>query len=97
MNTRLSAISKQAADEIKGFGNTSDVFSKEKLLLRVLRVREWESKLIRFVGAFAKYRLQFEEVFALHVAPSEHIRETKDVFDTVDGRSASNLLFWSCG
>ncbi|KAI0960928.1 hypothetical protein AcV7_000168 [Taiwanofungus camphoratus] len=68
IEARLQGLSQQTAEDIKDCANTCDIYSRKKLLVKVLRGLDWEEKLRSFIRLFTKRRAEFEFALACHNA-----------------------------
>ena len=65
---RMQGLIKQIADDIKRCANTCDVWSKMRLLARILKAPFWEGTFVDFVNLFAQRRTDLEFAMSMHTA-----------------------------
>lgn len=64
----MQFIAVRAAQDIKDCANVCDMYSKKKLLVKVLKGPIWEGQLAEFFGRFQKCRSEFEFALSIHTA-----------------------------
>lgn len=65
---RLARISRMIADDIKECQFACDIYSKKKVVVKVLKSQQWESKLSGFVSVFVERRRELEFALAIFTA-----------------------------
>ncbi len=66
MESRLEDLVKQTADDIKACANACDVYSKTRLLAKVLRSATWDDLFKQYVELFAQRRVDFLLRISVH-------------------------------
>ena len=91
---RLKSLVERTAEDIKTCSNVCDVYTKKRLLAKVLLSSLWDMKLLDFVELFAKRRKEFEFELTIHTsqgidkanaklhAIGNATKEIKEQFDT---------------
>ena len=67
---RMQGLLKQTAEDIKLCANLCDVWSKKKLLARILKAPFWEDKFSGFEALFAQRRKDFMRAMSMHAVRS---------------------------
>ncbi|KAJ7461994.1 hypothetical protein FB451DRAFT_1267439 [Mycena latifolia] len=65
---RLEALIERTSDDIKACACACDVYSKKKLVVKVLKGPLWEGRLVKFCGLFTKRRAEFKFALSIHTA-----------------------------
>jgi hypothetical protein len=65
---RLADISQQTAEDIRKCANCCDVYSKKRMLYKVLAGKQWEAQLGQFAGVFAGHKQEFLFALTVHTA-----------------------------
>ncbi|KAJ6536683.1 hypothetical protein DFH09DRAFT_1324429 [Mycena vulgaris] len=65
---RLEALIARTSEDIKLCACACDVYSKKKLVVKVLKGPIWETRLVKFCGVFTKRRAEFEFALSIHTA-----------------------------
>jgi len=65
---RLKSLVVRTTDDIKLCSNACDTYTKKRLLAKVILGPSWDSKLLEFVGLFAKRRQEFEFELSIHTS-----------------------------
>ncbi|KAH9917244.1 uncharacterized protein B0H18DRAFT_40293 [Fomitopsis serialis] len=76
---RMQGLIKQTAEDIKKCANVCDVWSRMRLLARVLKAPFWESTFVDWVNLFAQRRTDFSFAMSVHM-----VRGVDNVSDKVD-------------
>ncbi|RDX47112.1 hypothetical protein OH76DRAFT_1527023 [Lentinus brumalis] len=66
MESRLEDLVKQTADDIKACANACDVYSKTRMLTKVLRSATWDDLFKQYVELFAQRRVDFLLRISVH-------------------------------
>lgn len=82
MKSRLEELAIATAEDIKACANTCEVYSKKKLVVKVLAGPVWEGKLLEYVGLFTQRKQEF--MFALTVNTAVGVGEANTKLDTID-------------
>ncbi len=89
LEARLQSLSDNAAADIKACANACETYIKKRLLVKVLKGKVWESKLIDFIGTFTKRRAEFEFALAIHTAKA--VESMKRTVESIDEKWVSRL------
>ena len=65
---RMQGLIKQIADDIKRCANVCDVWSRMRLLARILKAPFWEGTFVDLVNLFAQRRTDLEFAMSMHTA-----------------------------
>ena len=65
---RMQSLIKQIAEDIKRCANVCDVWSRMRLLARILKAPFWEGTFVNFVNLFAQRRTDLEFAMSMHTA-----------------------------
>ncbi|THH02037.1 hypothetical protein EW026_g779 [Hermanssonia centrifuga] len=87
LEARLQSLSDNAAADIKACANACETYIKKRLLVKVLKGKVWESKLIDFIGTFTKRRAEFEFALAIHTAKA--VESMKRTVESIDEKVAA--------
>lgn len=72
----MQSLAAEAADTIKECANACDMYSKKKLIVKVLKAPIWEEKLAEFAGRFHELKSGFKFALAIHTATlTDDLRE----------------------
>ncbi len=82
LESRLKSLSDGAAEDIKSCANACDAYNKKRLLVKVLKSKIWESKLVDFIARFTKRQAEFE--FALVIHTTKAVDSTKRTVESID-------------
>lgn len=66
IKARMQELCEGVGKDIQDCSNVCDTFSKEKLVVKVLKGPIWEGRLTRYVGLFSQRRDQFQFAMTMH-------------------------------
>lgn len=76
---RMQGLIKQIADDIKRCANVCDVWSKMRVLARILKAPFWEGTFVGFVNTFTQRRTDLVFAMSMHTARGiDHISDKLD-------------------
>ncbi|KAI0340329.1 hypothetical protein BDW22DRAFT_412068 [Trametopsis cervina] len=84
IEARMQSVAAQAAIDIKECANVCDMYSKQKLLVKVLKGPIWEGRLADFIGRFGQRRDEF--ILALGINTTTVLNRVRSTVETLDGR-----------